>query len=654
MLRAGGNAFDAAVAVSLTLSVVEPHHSGIGGGCFSLLYSQRDQKVLALDARGVAPAKAGEDLFLKDGEVQDEWKDLGGQSVAIPGLLRAMETLLREYGTLTLAQAAAPAIRCAREGFGTSYTGELTMEDDSVRRKLDLSPQFRRLYLKPDGSRYRFGEKQVNSELAGLLELVAAEGADAFYTGPVARKMVEQINQRGGCFTLEDLSRYQPKYRTPVKTTYRGLEVAAFAPPSGGCAVVEMLNILEHSDLAAMGHNTAASIHAIAEAMKLGFADRSVALGDPDFVQVDVERLTSKAHAAERYALSSPETAGEYAPAEGIEAKEYPGNTSHFAVMDRFGNAVSQTQTVRDWFGCGIVVDGCGFVLNNAMSDFSAKPGALTSQGLTYGSANSIQGGKTPLSSMAPSMVFKDGRPYLAIGAAGGPRIITGTLQGIVNAVDFGMLPEQLVRQPYLNCLTREQGLELEFGISEDTIRLLEQKGHRPVRVPVDQAMSTMLKKLEEELGVELFDRSPNRIYLNKTGEIALIHVNTILRNVEQMKADVLSAARQSQTLSIAFCDQGVRWFSVPRFSVAHPEVRVNDDLYEGSDVAELLRERVYDLMVTPWNIQDTRIQSLPFLRDQVYLSIPGKAATWRNAVTFLSGRSRPRPCCIPRSAGTL
>lgn len=150
MLRAGGNAFDAAVAVSLTLSVVEPHHSGIGGGCFSLLYSQRDQKVLALDARGVAPAKAGEDLFLKDGEVQDEWKDLGGQSVAIPGLLRAMETLLREYGTLTLAQAAAPAIRCAREGFGTSYTGELTMEDDSVRRKLDLSPQFRRLYLKPD------------------------------------------------------------------------------------------------------------------------------------------------------------------------------------------------------------------------------------------------------------------------------------------------------------------------------------------------------------------------------------------------------------------------------------------------------------------------------------------------------------------------
>lgn len=165
--------------------------------------------------------------------------------------------------------------------------------------------------------------------------------------------------------------------------------------------------------------------------------------------------------------------------------------------MDRFGNAVSQTQTVRDWYGSGIVVDGYGFVLNNAMSDFSAKPGALTSQGLTYGNANSIQGGKTPLSSMSPCMVFRDGRPFLAIGAAGGPRIITGTLQGIVNAVDFGMLPEQLVRQPYINCLTRDQGLEVEFGISGDTLRLLEQMGHRSgFLVPVDKAMSTMLNSV--------------------------------------------------------------------------------------------------------------------------------------------------------------
>lgn len=495
MLQAGGNAFDAAVAVSLTLSVVEPHHSGIGGGCFTLLYAADKGEIAALDARGIAPMNAKEDLFLKDGEVQDDWKDLGGQSVALPGLLRAMENMLNRYGTMTLAQVAAPAIRYAREGFGTSYTGALTMENDYVQRKIRMSDAFRRLYLKPDGSNYRFGERQTNPELADLLEKVAAEGTDVFYAGEIARKMVDLINERGGCFTLEDMSSYQPKYRDPVHTTYRGYDVAAFAPPSGGCAVVEMLNILENSDLAAMGHNTAAAIHATAEAMKLGFADRSVALGDPDYVQVDVGRLTSKQHAAERYTLAG-EDAGEFAPSEGIEAKEYPGNTSHFVIMDRFGNAVSQTQTVRDWFGCGIVVDGCGFVLNNAMSDFSAKPGALTSQGLAYGNANSVQGGKTPLSSMAPSMVFKDGRPFLAIGAAGGPRIITGTVQGIVNAIDFHMLPEQLVRQPFINCLTRAQGLELEFGISQDTVRLLEERGHRPICLPPDQAMSTMLNSV--------------------------------------------------------------------------------------------------------------------------------------------------------------
>ncbi|MGN0965858.1 MAG: gamma-glutamyltransferase family protein, partial [Dysosmobacter sp.] len=310
-----------------------------------------------------------------------------------------------------------------------------------------------------------------------------------------AERMVDLINERGGCYTLSDLADYQPKFRQPVRGTYRDCEVVAFAPPSGGCAVVEMLNILEHSDLKAMGHNTADSIHALAEAMKLGFADRSVALGDPDFVDIDLDRLTSKEFAAERFALSG-NRAGEYAAAENIEAKDYPGNTSHFAVMDRFGNAVSQTQTVRDWFGSGIVVDGCGFVLNNAMSDFSAAVGALTSQGLTYGSANAIQGGKTPLSSMSPCMVLRDGKPFLAIGAAGGPRIITGTLQGIVNAVDYGMTPERLVNLPYIHVITNAQGLEVEYGISEDTLRLLETRGHHVIRDDVDQAMSTMLNSV--------------------------------------------------------------------------------------------------------------------------------------------------------------
>lgn len=492
MLDRGGNAFDAAAAVSLALSVVEPHHSGIGGGCFSLIYSAEDKTFSAVDGRGIAPKNATADLFIKDGVVQDEWKDLGGQSVAVPGLLKTMDVLLQKYGTMTLAEVAAPAIRLAEEGFGVSYTGALTMFDDSVERKLRLSEAMRKLYLKEDGSFYRFGEPQKNPEIGQLLRKVAEHGTDYFYRGPFAKQMVDLINERGGCFTVEDLADYQPKFRKPLHSTYRDCEVVAFAPPSGGCAVLEMLNILEKTDMAALGHNTAASIHALAEAMKLGFADRSVALGDPDFVDIDIERLTSKAFAAERAALAT-DRAGEYAAAEGIEAKDYPGNTSHFTVMDRFGNVVTQTQTVRDWFGCGIVVDGQGFVLNNAMSDFSAAVGALTSQGLTYGSANAIEGGKTPLSSMSPCIVLRDGKPFLAIGAAGGPRIITGTFQGIVNAVDFGMTPERLVNLPYIHVITREQGLEVEYGISEDTLKLLEAKGHKLIRNTVDQAMSTML-----------------------------------------------------------------------------------------------------------------------------------------------------------------
>ena len=492
ILRRGGNAFDAAAAVSLALSVVEPHHSGIGGGCFSLIYSAKEQAFLAVDGRGTAPRNATADLFIQDGVVQDEWKDLGGQSVAIPGLLKTLEVLLERYGTMTLADVAAPAIRFGEEGFGTGYTGALTMDDDSVQRKLRLSKAMRDLYLKEDGSFFRFGERQRNPEIAQLLRQVSEHGTGCFYRGPTAEKIVALINQRGGCYTLEDLADYQPKVREPVRSTYRDCEVVAFAPPSGGCAVLEMLNILEHSDLKAMGHNTAASLHAIAEAMKLGFADRSVGLGDPDFVAVDVDRLTSKAFASRRFAASS-ERAGDYAAAEDIEAKDYPGNTSHFCVMDRFGNAVSQTQTIRDWFGSGIVVDGLGFVLNNAMSDFSAAVGALTSQGLTYGSANAIQGGKTPLSSMSPCMVLREGKPFLAIGAAGGPRIITGTLQGIVNAVDYGMTPERLVNLPYVHVITNAQGLEVEYGISEDTLRLLKAKGHKLLRNTVNQAMSTML-----------------------------------------------------------------------------------------------------------------------------------------------------------------
>lgn len=532
ILRQGGNAFDAAVAVSLTLSVVEPHHSGIGGGAFSLLYRSSDHSFHALDARGIAPKRATADLFLKDGEVQDEWKDLGGQAVAIPGLLRALDVVLKQYGTMSLAEVAAPAIRYAREGFPVSFTQSLTMDDDSVRRKRRLSPAFRALYCKEDGSAYRFGETMRLSKLADLLEKLTREGVDAFYTGEVAERIVSCINARGGCYTMEDLRDYQPKFRQPLQGTYRDHGVVAFPPPSSGATVLEMLNILEQFDLAAMGHNSADAIHTVAEAMKLGFADRSCALADPDFVEVDAERLSDKAFAARRAALIDPDVAGSFAADTGEDG--HPGNTSHFVVMDGAGNVVSQTQTVRDWYGSGIVLEELGFVLNNNMSDFSAKSGAITSQGLTYSDANCIEGGKTPLSSMSPCIVMKNGKPWLAIGAAGGPRIITGILQGIVNAVDFGMHPEQLVRQPFITCLTKGQGLELEHGISRDTVEKLRSKGHEPTCLAPDMVLSSMLNCVMAEEGL-LYPCATERV--DGCGGVLLPDGTILLDGITHQKA---------------------------------------------------------------------------------------------------------------------
>lgn len=532
ILRRGGNAFDAAAAVALTLSVVEPHHSGIGGGCFSLVYSAKEKKCYAIDGRGVAPMQATENLFMKNGRVQSEWKDLGGQAVVVPGLLKTLEAILKKHGTMTFSEVAKPAIHLAEEGFGVSFTGSLTMEDDSVKRKLKLSEAMRKLYLKENGAFYRFGEIQKNLEIARLLKNICHYGTDYFYHGSFTREMVELINQRGGCFALSDFTDYEPRYREPIETTYRDCRVVTFALPSGGSTVLEMLNILEHTNLQACGHNSAASIHAIAEAMKVAFADRGAALGDPDFVAVDVNRMISKEYAAERFKKIGA-TAKEYTVGENLDLKDYPGNTSHFSVMDRFGNVVSQTQTIRDWFGSGIVVQGQGFVLNNAMSDFSAAEGEMTSQGLAYGSANKIEGGKTPLSSMSPCIVFREGKPFLAIGAAGGPRIITGTLQGIVNAVDFSMTPERLVNLPYIHVVTNEQGLEVEYGVSEDTLKLLEAKKHNLIRNDVGKAMSTMLNSVMCK-GGEFYAAGPGRV--DGCGGALLRDGSFVLEGVSQEK----------------------------------------------------------------------------------------------------------------------
>lgn len=479
ILKQGGNAFDAACAISLALGVVEPYHSGIGGGCFHVYYDKKSDSFGCVDARGVAPANAYQDMMLdENGEVDLNLTEFSGRSVATPALYRAMDGLLKKYGTMTWAQVSAPAIKLAREGFACGFAYARVSNTPEAEHNKAEYEGFSQLYLN-NGQPRQYGEIIKNPDLADTMEQVAENGVDWFYSGPVADEMVAVINRNKGLFTKEDFINCAPKQRTPVRGTYRGHDIVSMAPPSsGGSHIIQMLNILENFDLKGMGFHSAASTHVIAETMKLMFADRSVAMGDPDFVQVNVEKITSKEYARELAAKIDMSKAQEYAPTEGIEAKEYRGCTANFCVMDKYGNVLSQTQTVRNWWGSGVVVPGRGFVMNNAMADFSAKAGVRTTQGLAYGMANAIRPGKTPLSSMCPSIVMKDGKPLLALGAAGGPRIITSNLQTIINCIDYGMMVDSAVKHAHMCCLTLEQGLELEEGFSPDTVKLLEQKGH--------------------------------------------------------------------------------------------------------------------------------------------------------------------------------
>ena len=479
ILKQGGNAIDAAVAISLVLGVVEPYHSGIGGGCFHIVYHKESGQFYAVDARGVAPIHAYQDMFLdKNGNVDLSLTEFSGRSTTVPSLYRAMDKLLKKFGTMTWEQVSAPAIRLCREGYRCGYMHARVTDTPEADHNREHYEGFSELYLN-QGKPRQFGDLIQNPDLADTMEAVAKNGVEWFYHGPIADEIVAVVQKHHGVMVKEDLTGCTVKERSPVRGSYRGYDIVSMPPPSsGGSHIIQMLNILENFDLKGMGFHSADSTHVIAETMKMMFADRSVAMGDPDFVDVQVEKIISKEYARELAAKIDMDRAQDFAPTEGIEAKTYPGNTSHFSVMDQMGNVVVQTQTIRNWWGCGVVVPGRGFVLNNTMADFSAKAGVRTTQGLAYGTANAVCPGKTPLSSMSPTIVLKDGVPVLAVGAAGGPRIITSTLQMIINVLDYDMMIEPATRASHICCLTQDQGLELEYEFSKDTIELLRAKGH--------------------------------------------------------------------------------------------------------------------------------------------------------------------------------
>ncbi|GAB2796855.1 gamma-glutamyltransferase [Halomonas shantousis] len=483
VMAKGGNAVDGAVVAGFVLAVVQPRSGNIGGGGFMLISDEKSDEVIAIDYREKAPSGAYETMFQDEqGNAVSELSRYTHNASGVPGTVAGLALALEKYGTLTLAEALAPAIRLAEEGFVVPPRfAEGLREAQGRLQKWDST---RQVFFKEDGSAYEVGDVFRQPDLAATLRRIAEHGPREFYEGETADLIVAEMQKHGGLMTREDLADYQPAIRQPSHGTYRGYDVYAMSPPSsGGVHIVQMLNILEGYDIKAMGFNSARTIHVMAEAMKRAYADRSQYLGDTDFVDVPLEGLTSKAYADELRAqidLNRATPSTEIAPGNPLP---YESNeTTHFSVADDKGLAVSNTYTINFSYGSGIVVDGAGFLLNNEMDDFSAKPGVPNAYGLIGGDANRIAPEKRMLSSMTPTIVKRNGRNFLVTGSPGGSRIITTTLQVVMNAIDHDMNIQTAVSVPRIHHQWLPDEIRVEQGISPDTVSLLEAMGHTVTR----------------------------------------------------------------------------------------------------------------------------------------------------------------------------
>ncbi len=509
VLQRGGNAVDAAVTVGFALAVTYPRAGNLGGGGFMLIYSARTGDVTAIDYREMAPGRAHRDMFLdREGQVDPELSRFSHLAAGVPGTVAGLALALEKYGTLSLAQALAPAIQLAESGFVVSP--EFSEAIKGMAERLRQRPAARAVFFKADGGSYESGDLFVQRDLAGTLRAIAREGTAAFYRGPVADQILGEMERNDGVLSRADLAGYRAVVRRPARGTYRGYGVYAMSPPSsGGVHIVQMLNILEGYDCRALGHNGAAAIHRMAEAMKRAYADRSRYLGDPDFVSVPIHWLVSKGYAAsvrQQIDLSRASPSRNLGP--GVPPRE-GHETTHFSIIDAHGNAVANTYTLNFSFGSGIVVRGAGFLLNNEMDDFSAKPGVPNAYGLVGGAANAIAPKKRMLSSMSPTIVLKGGKPFLITGSPGGPRIITTTLQVIMNVIDHGMNIQEAVNAPRVHHQWLPDELYVEDGLSPDALRLLREMGHTVVAGETLGAASSIL--VDPETGMRTGASDPRR-----------------------------------------------------------------------------------------------------------------------------------------------
>ncbi|PAL17450.1 gamma-glutamyltransferase [Moraxella osloensis] len=481
ILKQGGNAIDAAVAVGFALAVVLPNAGNIGGGGFMVLHDDKTGKDVAIDFREIAPAKASRDMYLDNqGNVIDGKSLFTHDASGVPGTVAGMEYALKKWGTMPLSKVLEPAIKLADKGFIVSDVLAQTLKEE--KSTLGKWSSSKAIFFK-NGEPLKSGDLLVQKDLAKSLRLIAKQGAKAFYQGEIATKIAKEMQSHGGTMTLEDLKAYKVVERQPIIGDYRGYKVVTMPPPSsGGVHLIEILNMLEHYPIKEDGVNSAKNIHHMAESMKLAYADRSEYLGDPDFVKIPVTGLTSKAYANERVKtiddnkarLSSNIKPGKPQPYESDQ-------TTHFSVMDKAGNAVAVTYTLNLNFGSGIVAEGTGILLNNEMDDFSVKPGVPNAFGLVGGTANAIEAKKRPLSSMTPTIVMKNNKPWLVTGSPGGARIITTVLQSVVNTIDHEMNPAEAIITPRVHHQWLPDELRVEEGISPDTIKLLQDKGHKVV-----------------------------------------------------------------------------------------------------------------------------------------------------------------------------
>ncbi|MBK3397544.1 MULTISPECIES: gamma-glutamyltransferase [Methylobacterium] len=478
VLRQGGNAIDAAVAVGYALAVVYPAAGNLGGGGFMTI-QRADGSRTFLDFREKAPLAATRDMFLdKDGNVIKGASTKSFLAVGVPGTVSGLDYALAKYGTKPRADLMAPAIRLAQEGFVLDQ-GDVDMLGTAT-EDLSKDPASAKIFLN-QGRPYGVGDRLVQADLAGTLRAISERGPDGFYKGAVGDALTASSRAKGGLIVQADLDRYATRELPPIECDYRGYRVISAPPPSsGGVVICEMLNILEGYDLAKLGWGSAQAVHYEIEAMRHAYIDRNTYLGDPAFVKNPVERLTDKTYAGKIRAAIDPQKAGISAELKPGTAPHEGSNTTHYSIVDSAGNAVSVTYTLNDWFGVRITAEGTGVLLNNEMDDFTAKVGVPNIYGLLQGEANAVAPGKTPLSSMSPTIVTKDGKPVFVTGTPGGSRIITVVLHSILNVIDYGMNVQEAADAPRLHNQWMPDVTNVErFALSPDTQRILEGMGHK-------------------------------------------------------------------------------------------------------------------------------------------------------------------------------